>query len=216
MLFDDNSRDADPYLPMQAGALVRRLHAAIAELGDRYGAVLPREAVGEIVQAAARIVLRQGSTDPDSEAVAEQIVARAKGDLAMAVGAPVGDGVRPSASGLATAWTHLLDGVAVVRAVGEFDLNTHLILRQELTQAVASGRLAILVDLGRVSFMDHAGLAPLIVAAHAARRSGQRLVLLQVPAPVRRIIEVSGVAGEFDGAAVTRAGGRAATGGRAG
>jgi anti-anti-sigma factor len=106
--------------------------------------------------------------------------------------------------------------VAVVRAVGEFDMDTHPILRQELMHAVAGGRLAILVDLGRVAFMDHAGLAPLIVAAHAARRSGQRLVLLQVPAAVRRLIEVSGVAGEFGGAPATGAGGPAVSGGRAG
>jgi anti-anti-sigma factor len=183
--------------PIDTPVLAQFLHAATASLGDRYGAVLPREAVAEIMQAAARVVLRDTPPEADAERVAGQVVARAKADLAMAVGVPVHNAPAPPDGGRATAWTYLLDGVAVVRAVGAFDLDTHQILRQELARALASRRPAVLVDLGRVSFMDHAGLAAMIVSARAARRCGQRVMLLQVPDHVGRLIQMSGVAGEF-------------------
>jgi anti-anti-sigma factor len=201
-----------PSTPAQPGSFEQRLHSAIAELGERYRAVLPHEAVAEIVQAAARIVRRDARVGADDVTVAERVVARAKADLAMAVGAPVDVIPHPPTRGMATAWTYLLDGVALVRAVGEFDLDTDLILREELTRAVGSGRPAVLVDLGRVSFMDQAGLAPLVAGARWARRAGQRMLLLQLPDPVRRLIDVSGMADEFS-AGEDR---RAASGGRAG
>jgi len=100
-------------LPSDRETLAQRLHVATAELGDRYGDVLPREAVAEIVQAAALIVLRERRDDQDLAAVTGQIIARARGDLAMAAGAPACDIAVPAGSGVATAWTYVLDGVAV-------------------------------------------------------------------------------------------------------
>jgi anti-sigma B factor antagonist len=188
-------------------AFAQGIDDATAQLADRYGAVLPREAVAEIVQAAAEAVRHGGAAaGSDTGALVDAVVARAKADLALVAGAPADSHPRASAGGLATAWTTLLDAVAVVRVVGEFDLNTHPVLREELRRAMASGRRTILVDLGRVSFMDPAGLAPLIVAARAARAAGQRLLLTQVPASVSRLIDVAGVAGEFTARTGDRAG----------
>ncbi|HKT05658.1 MAG TPA: STAS domain-containing protein, partial [Rugosimonospora sp.] len=103
----------------------------------------------------------------------------------------------------ASAWTYLLDGVAVVRAIGEFDVYTGPVLGRELDRAAASGRRAVLVDLGRVSFMDLGGLAPLRAAAVDTAGGDHRLLLVQVPGPVQRLIDVSGAAGEMAAAAAT-------------
>ncbi len=183
---------------MSSTTFADRVSAAIAQLSDRYATVLPGEAVAEVVQAACDAVL-DGRPVPgdDSGALVEQVVARAKADLALAAGAPVAAYPHTPAGGLATAWTTVLDGLVVVRAVGEFDLDSQAILRAELGRAMDTGRPAILVDLGRVSFMDPAGLAPLIIAARAAGAAGRRVLLVQVPAQVDRLIGAVGVAGEF-------------------
>lgn len=196
MVDKDADSDAFPYCPTE---FTEHLKAAAVQLSERYNDVLPREAIAAVVQAAGQAVVTQAEVTGFGAAavLAERAVARARAELAVACGAPVRDLPYPVSEGPAAAWTYLLDGVAVVRAIGQFDLETGPILRAELNRAMGSGRRLILVDLGRVSFMDPAGLSPLVAMARTARDTGQRLGLSQVPAAVRGLIEVSGLAAEF-------------------
>jgi anti-anti-sigma factor len=97
----------------------------------------------------------------------------------------------------ASAWVALEDGGAdrvVVVAAGEFDLATADVLSDALDRACLDGG-DVLVDLGRVRFMD-------VVALHCILRAQERLadrnakVTLTHPnRVVRRLLEVSGLHG---------------------
>jgi anti-anti-sigma factor len=175
------------------------LRVVIDELCDRYAAVLPGETVAEVVHAVGRELAGQRPAgDADDAGLVGRVADAARVELALAVGMPVD---RPACdlltTGRASAWTHLLGVTAVVRVIGDLDLQIQRMLRNELDRAQAFGRDITMVDLGRVSFMDLAGLAPLVAAARTARQVGRQLVLMQVPASVQRLIELAGVRGEF-------------------
>ncbi|MBO0868351.1 MAG: STAS domain-containing protein [Micromonosporaceae bacterium] len=177
--------------------VTQRLREAAVELGERYLSVLPVDTVAGVVAATHRAVLAEGFPAPDADALAEAVIGRARAELAIAVDATPGERDYRATPALATAWTHLLEGVAVVRAVGEFDLSTAPILRHEVQRAASSGRAAVIVDLARVSFMDLAGLAPLRAAADQAARAGSRVLLLHIPISVQRLLRASGTVSDL-------------------
>lgn len=74
---------------------------------------------------------------------------------------------------------------------GELDLATVPVLEDALQNAERSHDLVV-VDLRDLTFLDSAGLHVLIGAEQRARRSGARLVLVQGPPQVRRLLELTG------------------------
>jgi anti-sigma B factor antagonist len=83
------------------------------------------------------------------------------------------------------------DGVCVAVS-GEVDIDTAPRMRRALLEAVEAGQ-PVVVDLGAVTFMDSSGLAALIVAQRAAQAAGATVELAEVPAPVRRLLSLTGM-----------------------
>lgn len=83
--------------------------------------------------------------------------------------------------------------VAIVEVEGEHDLNTVAELRQELRELESA---AVVIDLGRATFVDSSVLAALLEARrrNEERDAGFALVLPDdAAAGVRRVIEVTGL-----------------------
>lgn len=85
---------------------------------------------------------------------------------------------------------HLREGI-LLALHGELDLSTVAILEDAMQSAERSHALVV-VDLRDLTFLDSTGLHVLISAEQRARRSGARLVIVQGPAQVRRLLELTG------------------------
>lgn len=83
--------------------------------------------------------------------------------------------------------------VYLVKAEGELDLGTEDVLADELNRAVASDAKHILLDLSGVTFIDSTGIQ-LLVRTNRQVAAG-RLRLVPVDGQVRRVLELTGVAG---------------------
>ena len=96
-------------------------------------------------------------------------------------------------------------GERVLRLEGELDLAAAPELRQRFDTAAG----ALVVDLERVTFIDSAVLKELLRARAELAARGARLVLAAVPAPVRRLLDLTRTSELFEdapdvGTALTR------------
>ena len=82
--------------------------------------------------------------------------------------------------------------IFVVKPMGELDLATTAELTRALALARRSRAAAIVVDLGRLSFIDSSGVQTL---ATTRRVLGDRLILANPMPQVRRVFELAGLAG---------------------
>jgi anti-anti-sigma factor len=80
---------------------------------------------------------------------------------------------------------------AHLRLSGELDLATVAILEQSFGGAESNGFTAIVLDLQQLTFMDVSGLGSFLRAADRASRSGRDFSVLNAPAIVRRLLEVT-------------------------
>lgn len=55
----------------------------------------------------------------------------------------------------------------------------------------------VLLDLGQLTFCDSAGLRALLVLTRALERRDASVRLVHVPAPIRRVVEITGTASIF-------------------
>jgi anti-sigma B factor antagonist len=101
-----------------------------------------------------------------------------------------------SEPGLATD-THDHADWKVVVVEGEVDLSTAPALRRTLADATDSGSDHVAVDLRSVGFMDSMGLGVLIGARRRLTERAGDLALICVGGPVRRVLDVSGLAEIF-------------------
>ena len=81
-------------------------------------------------------------------------------------------------------------GVAVVALSGDVDLETSPRLRAALLDCVGMKR-SVLVDLSRVSYIDSSGVASLVEAYQAARKSATAFGLVEVSANAMRVLELA-------------------------
>ena len=81
----------------------------------------------------------------------------------------------------------------LVRAIGELDIATANSLDEELRRVWYCDASPIILDLGKVDFIDSVGVRSLLGAAKHSRENGDRLRIRPPSAAVRRVIEVSGV-----------------------
>lgn len=110
-----------------------------------------------------------------------------------------GSGGRPAAvvEG-STAWTshrmdvevEIEDGVAVVRIVGEVDLEHSAAVRQHLLEALFASP-AVIVDMAAVSMIDSSGVASLLEAYQTGRKRGRPFVLANVGESVARVFRLA-------------------------
>jgi anti-sigma B factor antagonist len=89
------------------------------------------------------------------------------------------------------------DDVPVLRVSGDLDLADEQELLDRATRLLENDAPVVDVDLGAVTFIDSSGLGALVRAHHLAADSGRELRLAAVPAPVSRVLELSGLRGLF-------------------
>jgi anti-sigma B factor antagonist len=81
----------------------------------------------------------------------------------------------------------------VVRALGELDIATANSLDEELRRVWYCDASPILLDLGEVDFLDSVGVRSLLAVAKHSRENGKCVRIRIASAPIRRVIDVSGV-----------------------
>jgi anti-anti-sigma factor len=86
----------------------------------------------------------------------------------------------------------LHDGAVVLHASGELDVAGAPAFRQAMADAVATGRERVVVDLADATFLDSAGLA-VIFGAQRTLPVSQRIVLVNVPDRMRRVLRLAAV-----------------------
>ena len=101
----------------------------------------------------------------------------------------------PQSGELATIDVSVAGTSATVRAAGEIDSTTAPLLNQHLTALLDTDVRELTVDLGRVTFLDSAGLC---VLATAHRRAGRQDVRLRVLATSRAVVRPLQITGLWD------------------
>lgn len=71
-------------------------------------------------------------------------------------------------------------------------------LRQELHDLIDSGRTNILIDLGRVGFMDSAGLGEFVACFKKAKEGGGRIKLLRPSGKVADLLSMTKITEIFE------------------
>jgi anti-anti-sigma factor len=81
----------------------------------------------------------------------------------------------------------------IVQVKGEVDVATSARLADTIARAMeraAEGKVELVIDLARLSFIDVSGLNVLVLAARRARAGGGTLVLRSPSRHVRRLLDV--------------------------
>ena len=82
---------------------------------------------------------------------------------------------------------------------GEHDISTEPELRRLLAQAIELGEPVVVVDLGRVQFMDASTLRAIADAHYALHAGGRALTIRSATGPVLRLITLCGLHTLIDG-----------------
>lgn len=86
----------------------------------------------------------------------------------------------------------------VLQPQGHLDLHSGRVLEKQLVGLVPQHHDLWVFDLAQVDFMDSSGLVALVTGLKAARKSGCRLVLCNVQAPVRLVFELTQLDSVFE------------------
>ncbi|GAB1544938.1 hypothetical protein NUACC21_76140 [Scytonema sp. NUACC21] len=81
--------------------------------------------------------------------------------------------------------------VILFKPEGRLDLQGGVALSEKMAAVVPQCNQLWVIDLARVDFMDSSGLVSLVKGLKEARQSGCRLVLCNVQAAVRLILELT-------------------------
>jgi anti-anti-sigma factor len=83
----------------------------------------------------------------------------------------------------------------VIRLEGPLDAAEAELLRRLLAVFATSAELPVVVDLGRVYWIDSIGVGVIIAADLEFRRNGRRLRLRAPRPPVTHVLELTGITG---------------------
>ena len=86
---------------------------------------------------------------------------------------------------------NIAEDIAIVRPTGRLNMVTAPIVRETIVAAIAEGRPRVVVDLGRVEFIDSTGLGALIGSLKSARQAGGDLRIARPTAQVQMIFSLS-------------------------
>jgi anti-sigma B factor antagonist len=88
--------------------------------------------------------------------------------------------------------------VVLFKPQGSVDLQGGIALSNEMSKVAPQPHQLWAIDLAEVDFMDSSGLVSLVTGLKAAHHSGCRLVLCNVKAPVRLILELTQLDSVFE------------------
>ncbi|HHX39196.1 MAG TPA: STAS domain-containing protein [Armatimonadetes bacterium] len=77
-----------------------------------------------------------------------------------------------------------------VSLAGELDRSNEREARSAIERALGQGSVTLIIDLGRLAFMDSSGVSLLLHAYHTLMKRHGKLVLVAPPGPVRRVLEM--------------------------
>lgn len=89
--------------------------------------------------------------------------------------------------------TRAADGYAVLEVAGEIDVYTAPQLRERLIALVEGGSRQVVVDLGRVEFLDSTGLGVLVGALKRLRVVDGELLLVCAQERLLKIFRITGL-----------------------
>lgn len=81
----------------------------------------------------------------------------------------------------------------VLHVTGEVDVYTAPMLREQIAELAAKGAVHLIVDLGRVEFLDSSGLGALIGGLKRLREHGGSLTPVISRPSILRIFEITGL-----------------------
>ncbi|BAY45422.1 anti-sigma-factor antagonist [Scytonema sp. HK-05] len=88
--------------------------------------------------------------------------------------------------------------VVLFKPEGRIDLAGGTVLSERMAAVVPERNQLWVIDLAKVDFMDSSGLVSLVKGLKSARQSGCRLVLCNVQAPVRLVLELTQLDSVFE------------------
>ncbi|MBE9248190.1 STAS domain-containing protein [Dolichospermum sp. LEGE 00240] len=88
--------------------------------------------------------------------------------------------------------------VILFKPQGSIDLDSGTILSEQMAAIEPQHHQLWVIDLSEVDFMDSSGLVPLVKGLTTARQIGCRLVLCNVKAPVKLILELTQLDSVFE------------------
>jgi anti-sigma B factor antagonist len=86
---------------------------------------------------------------------------------------------------------HLTEGVALVAAAGDIDLETAPLFRTVLLAAVTPEVPELVIDLTQVTLLDSTGIAALVAGWHRAEEFGGTVHVAGVSASIRTVFELT-------------------------
>jgi anti-sigma B factor antagonist len=94
--------------------------------------------------------------------------------------------------------SRLVSGYAVVEVGGEIDVYTAPRLRESLNEVTGSGQKHVVVDLGRVDFIDSTGLGVLVGVDRRLRGSDGSIKIVAPHEKLMKIFRIAGLEAVFD------------------
>lgn len=94
-----------------------------------------------------------------------------------------------------------VDGATSISLIGEIDLGAFDELSTLLVTECSRPGVRVVIDLGSVEFLDSTGIRLLLDLQRAATDADGSLRVVNIPEPVRRTMEMGGVADLLDGSA---------------
>lgn len=80
-----------------------------------------------------------------------------------------------------------------VRLVGELDLSTAEVVREELARLAADAPVVVTVDLADLRFIDSTGLSVLVTGLKRFREQGGDMALRSPTPGTRKVLEITGL-----------------------
>lgn len=81
--------------------------------------------------------------------------------------------------------------VDVVKLPQRLIMENSMAIRKDLLELISSGHRYLVLDLGKVAFVDSSGLSVLVSALKAAHKTAGQVVLLNLTDDVRALIELT-------------------------
>lgn len=91
-------------------------------------------------------------------------------------------------------YSELDNGIRLIKLSGRLDMAGTNLIEQQFVQSCAGDNVFVLVDLSQVSYLSSIGIPMLITSAKAVASHGGRMALLNPPANVKLVLDITGVA----------------------
>ncbi|MBN1351729.1 STAS domain-containing protein [candidate division KSB1 bacterium] len=94
--------------------------------------------------------------------------------------------------------TKMIDSAVVIEPVGDIDLYSSVEVRKKVLSFIQKQIPILLIDLGKVDYMDSSGVATLVEGLQGVRKYGGRLALVNLATGVKAVFELSRLDKVFD------------------